>query len=152
MRHLILVLALGAAPALSQGIPFGGAAQDTSAPVEVTADSLSVARDGATAVFEGGVVIGQGEIRLSAGRVEVRYDGANRRIASLEASGGVTLVSGPDAAEAQSASYDVDSGLVILEGDVLLTQGQAAVAADRARVNLVTGEAQAEGNVRTVLQ
>ena len=152
MRRIALALILAAGPALAQGIPFGGSAQDTSAPVEMTADSLSVARDGGSAVFEGNVVIGQGEIRLSAGRVEVRYDGENRRIASLEASGGVTLVSGPDAAEASRASYDVDSGLVVLEGDVLLTQGQAAVAADRARVNLVTGEARAEGNVRTVLQ
>ena len=152
MRALAIALALAAASAAAQPIPFGGNAQDTSAPVEVSADALSVARDGGTAVFEGNVVIGQGEIRLSAGRVEVVYDGEGRRIASLQATGGVTLVSGLDAAEAQSASYDVDSGLVVLSGEVLLTQGQAAVAADSATVNLVTGEARAEGRVRTVLR
>ncbi|PRY93004.1 lipopolysaccharide export system protein LptA [Hasllibacter halocynthiae] len=152
MRPFVLILALVVgAPALSQ-VPFGGGAQDVGAPVEVTADSLSVARNGGSAVFEGGVVIGQGEIRLSAARVEVAYDGENRRIARLDATGGVTLVSGPDAAEARSASYDVDAGVVVLTGDVLLSQGETAISADSATVNLATGEAQAEGNVRTVLQ
>lgn len=151
MRPLLLALGLiVSAPCLAQ-VPFGGGAQDARAPVEVTADSLTVARDGASAVFEGDVVIGQGDIRLSAGRVEVAYDGEGRRIARLEASGGVTLVSGPDAAEARSASYDVDAGVVELTGEVLLTQGETAIAAESATVNLVTGEARAEGRVRTVL-
>ena len=44
-------------------------------------------------------------------------------IARLEASGGVTLVSGEDAAEAAGADYDVQTGMIEMAGDVLLGAG-----------------------------
>ena len=44
------------------------------------------------AVFAGNVVIGQGEMRMAAGRVEVFYDEASGDIARLHAEGQVTFV------------------------------------------------------------
>lgn len=140
-------------PALAQGLAFGeGASPGT--PVEVTAEALNIDRETGVAVFEGGVVVGQGPLRLSAERVEVEY-GEDRRIARLTATGGVTLVSGEDAAESREATYAVEAGEIVMTGDVLLTQGEAAggaaVSADRLRVELQTGRAQLQGQVRTVL-
>ena len=140
---------LGAPAAAQTAVPFGDLSQDTEAPVELSADRLTVEEGGARAIMEGSVVVGQGDMRLAADRVEVDY--LEGRIARLLASGSVVLTQGEDAAEAAEADYDIDRGTVILSGDVLVTQGAAAVAAERATVDLETGRAVMEGRVRTVL-
>ncbi len=147
-------LTCSATLATAQGteVAFGTIRQDTSAPVEVTADKLDVDQATGTAIFTGNVVIGQGEMRLSAARVRVVYKSGQTGIESLEASGGVTLVSGPDAAEAQTADYDIDRGTIEMTGDVLLTQGPSALTADKMVVSLEGGTAQMTGRVKTILQ
>ena len=140
--------------ALAQGanVAFGTIAQDTSLPVEVSSDELSVDQQTGTAIFTGHVVIGQGEMRLSAQRVLVVYRATQDGIAKMEATGGVTLVSGLDAAEAQRADYDIDDGTIVMRGNVLLAQGASALSADVMTIRLTDGTAQMTGNVRTRLQ
>ncbi len=155
LRPLTVAIILTlAAPALAQGtnVAFGTLRQDTTQPVEVTADNLSVDQSSGSAVFTGNVLIGQGDMRLSAGRVLVIYRNANAGIARLEATGGVTLLAGADAAESERADYDIDSGSIIMSGNVLLTQGPSALTADRMTVNLNDGTAQMSGRVKTILQ
>ena len=154
LRTLLTVLLLTAAgPALAQGVAFGGMRADISAPVEVSADNLTVDQADGSALFTGNVVIGQGEMRLSADEVTVEYAAEGQeRIRSLTAVGNVTLVSGEDAAEAGQAVYDVDAGSVVLTGDVLLTQGRNVLSGDRVTVDLASGSAQVQGRVRSVLQ
>ena len=125
--------------------------QDTDAPVEVTADQLQVNQSDGTALYTGNVVIGQGEMRLAAPRVLVIYTEGQGRIDRLEASGGVTLVSGEEAAEAERADYSIDTGTVVMTGNVLLTQGNNALTSERMVVNLEDGTAEMTGRVRTVL-
>lgn len=153
---VIFLSSLSMAQAQTTNLVFGTMQQDTSLPVEVTADNLTVSQQDGTAIFTGNVVIIQGEMRLAAPRVLVVYaeatDGQPARIARLEATGGVTLVSGPDAAESERADYNVDDGQVVMQGDVLLTQGANALTSDLMTVNLQGGTAQMEGRVRTVLQ
>lgn len=165
LRPAILAAALGAlaaGAALAQGaqVPFGFR-QDSSLPVEVSADRLQVNQADGSAVFSGNVVVGQGEMRLTAAVVRVEYvtdppaAGETRgrsRISRLHASGGVTLVSGEEAAEAREAVYSVDEGRVVMTGEVVLTQGPNVLAGDRVTVNLNDGTALVEGRVRTVLQ
>lgn len=153
MRPLLTVLFLAAAPALAQNITFGGVKADTSQPVEVAADNLSVNQSDGSATFTGNVVIGQGEMRLAADTVTVEYaEGGQNRIRSLHARGNVTLVSGPDAAEAAEAVYDVETGNVTMTGQVVLTQGQNVLMGNNMTVNLETGTAQVQGRVRSILQ
>ena len=156
VRALILgAMCVFTAPQLvAQGtnVAFGTIQQDSSAPVEVTADNLAVNQDDGTATFTGNVVVGQGEMRLSGDKVLVVYRRDTRGIARLEATGNVVLVSGPDAAEAREADYDIDSGIVTMIGDVLLTQGQSALTSDRMTVNLNDGTARMTGRVKTILQ
>ena len=72
---LAALLALcGPVAAQEAKIAFGGLAQDTSLPVEVQADMLSVNNADGTAIFEGNVLVGQGEMRLAAAKVAVEYD------------------------------------------------------------------------------
>lgn len=153
LRPSMIALLLAAGPAAAQTITFGGMKADTSLPVEVAADHLTVNQTDGSALFTGNVVIGQGEMRLAADRVTVDYADSDRtRIRSLHAEGNVTLVSGPDAAEAREGDYDVESGNITLSGDVLLTQGQNVLRGDRAVFNMASGEARVDGRVRSVLQ
>lgn len=159
MRHhrplALLAALILAAPAAAQttGIGFGAGDFDGDAPVEVAADALSVDQASGRAVLTGEVAIAQGDLRLSAGRVVVAYaTGAARRIERIEATGGVLIVAGDDAAEGEAATYMPASGEIVMTGDVVVTQGGATLAGDRLEVNLETGAGAVTGRVRTVLR
>lgn len=155
-RALTLVLALAAAPALvgpaySQGatISFGPMTQDTSLPVEIKADTLSVNNADGSAVFSGNVLVGQGEMRLTAAEVRVEYAADSRAIRRLHATGGVTIASAQDAAESREAVYEIDAGLVVMTGDVLLTQGASALSGQKLTIRMKSGTGLMEGGVST---
>ena len=57
-----------------------------------------------------------------------------------------------EAAEAEQADYDIAAGLLVLTGNVLLTQGPSAISANQMTINVTDGTASMEGRVRTVLQ
>ncbi len=134
------------------GIALGSLATDPEAPVEVTAESLTVDQTSGAATFTGNVVIGQGGLKISAAEVEVFYDGESGEISRLEAAGGVTFVTETEEAEANEAVYDLSTGLLTLTGDVLLTQGATALSSQSMVVNLNDNTAQLEGGVRTVFE
>lgn len=156
LRILLLPLffSLLAVPVTAQGtsVAFGTFQQDTDLPVEVTADNLSVDQATGIAIFTGNVVIAQGEMRLSAPRVLVVYLEDQKGIERMEATGGVTLVSGPDAAESDRADYSITEGTIVMTGNVLLDQGLNALSADRMTVQLEDGTAQMAGRVKTIIQ
>jgi len=147
-----------ALPALAQqSMPLAGLRADPNAPVQIEADSLQVSQADGQAVFSGNVLVAQGDMKMSAARIEVSYDqagssGGQGKIRSLHATGGVTLASPQEAAEAEEATYDVPSALVTMTGKVLLTQGPNTIAGEKLVVNLTSGTGTMEGRVRTVLQ
>ena len=149
---LILALLLGTAANAQTNIDLGGISADPKAPVEVSADNLSVDQDSGTAVFSGNVVIGQGDLRLSAGSVRVVYSDSTGDIAQLLATDGVTLVTDSEAAEAATADYNLTTGILTLSGSVLLTQGASTLSAEQMTIDLNSGRAQMSGRVRTVFQ
>lgn len=155
LRALFLctALAFGAGAATAQGtnVAFGAVKADPTLPVEVTAENLDVNQADGSAEFTGNVVVAQGEMRLSAQRVFVVYKQETRGIDRMEATGDVVLVSGPDAAEADRAEYTIDSGVIVMTGNVLLTQGASALTSNQMTVNLITGTARMSGRVKTIL-
>ncbi len=146
-----LVALAGVASAQGANIAFGNIKQDTSAPVEVAADNLDINQNTGSATLTGNVLVGQGAMRLSAGVVNIVYSADRSQISQLKASGGVTLVSGEDAAEAANAEYNVATGVIVLSGNVLLVQGVTAITADKMRVDTKSGQAKMQGRVKTVL-
>lgn len=136
----------------SHSVGFGQRA-DIKAPVEVVAERLSVDQKTGQAVYSGDVVIGQGDMRLAADHVTVIYStqGA-QRIDALKAVGHVTLVNGPDAAEADQADYRIAEGVIVMTGDVIVTQGGNVLAGERVQVDLATGRADVSGRVRSVFR
>lgn len=147
-----LTTAAGLACAQGTSVAFGAIKADPTLPVEVTSDNLDVNQADGSAEFTGNVVVGQGEMRLTAKRVLVIYNEAASGIDRMEATGDVVLVNGPDAAEADRADYSIESGVIVMTGDVLLTQGPNALTSEKMTVNLTTGTAQMVGRVKTILQ
>ncbi len=143
---------------LAQGanVAFGGLKHDASQPVEITADELTVDQQSGQAVFIGNVVAGQGEMRLSAARVEVKYATENGQqtgdIDQIVASGGVTLVNGGEAAESRDAVYSVAAAEIVMTGDVILTQGANALSGEKLTVDLESGAGRMTGRVKTIFQ
>lgn len=154
-RIIALCASFLAAPLAAQGtnIAMSGLKQDTTAPVEVTADSLQVNQAEGTAVFTGNVLIVQGTMRLAAAVVSVSYaKGDTSKIEQLHATGGVTLATATEAAEAAEAVYSPQTGIVVMTGDVMVTQGQNSMSGQRLTVDLNTGAGQMDGRVKTILQ
>lgn len=153
---LALLVISGNAHAQGASVAFGGLKHDASLPVEITADELTVDQNTGSAVFIGNVVAGQGEMRLSAGRVQVQYATENGqatgRIDQLIATGGVTLVNGAEAAEADKAVYAVNGAEIVMTGNVILTQGLNALSGEKLIVDLASGTGRMEGRVRTIFQ
>lgn len=133
------------------GLKLSGANHDTSLPVEVTADSLSVDQSSNTATFEGAARVGQGALRLGADKITVKYDQTGGEIVSVQAIGNVVFTNGVDMAEAGNAIYSVSSGLLSMSGDVLLVQGNSAISGDKLDLNVLANSAKVTGNVKTVL-
>ncbi|MEO6300499.1 MAG: lipopolysaccharide transport periplasmic protein LptA [Paracoccaceae bacterium] len=152
MRFLLAGL-LAATPLLADAagtsIAFGGLKTDPKAPVQVQADQLAVNQANGSAVFTGNVVITQGEMKLQAAVVNVEYATDTKKIKTLHASGGVTVAAGTDAAKSDEADYKPDTGDLVMTGNVLLTQGPAAISGQKLVLSLKTGTGTMEGRVTT---
>lgn len=154
----------GASGAQETSVPFGGLKHDSTLPVEITSDALQLDQAAGTAIFTGAVKVGQGTLRLAADRVEVFYRseaaagtapgdtaaGTTGQIERLAASGNVTLSNGTEAAESRTATYAVATGIVEMEGDVLLTQGRNALSSQTLRIDLNAGTGVLQGRVQTI--
>ena len=157
MRHILLTLTvllstclLAFTASAQTSLSLGGFTTDSDAPVEMTADKLTVSQSDGSAQFEGNVIIAQGVIRLAASLVTVTYLEAGG-IDRLNASGGVTLVTQTESAKAETAEYDLTNRQLMMRGEVVLIQGQNAISADSMNIDLASGAAVMEGRVRTVL-
>ncbi|WP_347832454.1 LptA/OstA family protein [uncultured Planktomarina sp.] len=157
MRHILLTLTvllssclLAFTASAQTSLSLGGFITGPDAPVEMTADKLTVSQSDGSAQFEGNVIIAQGVIRLTASLVTVTYLEAGG-IDRLNASGGVTLVTQTESAKAETAEYDLTNRQLMMRGEVVLIQGQNAILADSMNIDLASGAAVMEGKVRTVL-
>lgn len=153
---LALVASLGLASAQGTSVSLGVQDYDSTSPVEITSDELAIDQSSGTATFTGNVLVGQGDIRMTCGRMVVEY-GQNEAtgktdIKVIRMFDGVTFVSQKEAAEANSAVYSLEDGSIIMAGNVLLTQGATALSSDRLTYNLNTGSGVMEGSVKTILQ
>jgi lipopolysaccharide export system protein LptA len=152
-RSLILSAAFAALAAVGLAqeatIAFGDLEQDTSLPVEVIAESFSVNNADGMAVFSGNVQVTQGEMKLAAAEVRVEYGEDQSQIDRLIASGGVTITNLGDEAKAAEAVYTIETGVIVLTGDVRLAQGPSTLTGQKLTINLKDGTGIMEGGVTT---
>lgn len=146
---LSVVLTASAAQAQQATIAFGDLEQDTTLPVQVTADQLAVNNADGSAVFSGNVAVTQGEMTLAAAEVSVTYGADQSEIDQLVASGGVTITNLADKASAAEAVYTIDTGVIVLTGNVQLAQGGSTMQGQKLTINLKDGTGIMEGRVTT---
>ena len=134
-------------------IAFGAGDYDNSLPVEVNADRLDLDQSSGAATFTGNGIVGEGDLRLTGDVVDVEYatEGPGQ-IERLHARGSVTLATGAETAEANEAVYTIASGLVVLTGDLILSQGDNALAGEKLTVRLDDGTGVMEGRVRVIVR
>jgi len=129
---------------------------DSDAPIEITSEDLQVDQAAGTAIFTGDVILGQGTMRMTAERLVVEYADnpatGETEITKMTATGGVTIISGEEAAESQRAVYTLANTTIVMTGDVLLTQGPSALTGDKFTYNVDTGSGQMSGRVKTILR
>lgn len=134
----------------SAQVSFGGIKADTELPVTVTSETLSVDQTARLAIFQGDVLVIQGEMRLTADKVHVIYAENEQRPEKLLAFGNVILVNAIDSAASDEAEYIIKDGLVTMWENVVLTQGELTFSAPKLVADLKTGLGMLEGGVTSV--
>lgn len=125
--------------------------QDTSLPIEIAADALEVQQDQQIAVFTGNVDAQQGNMKLRADKIWVHYHDQRggeetQSISKIDAEGQVFFSSGKETAEGDQGTYDVDKGVIVLTGKVILTQGNNVLRGSRVILDLNTGLSTMDGD------
>ena len=123
---------------------------NSSAPIDVSADSLELQDRANRALLSGGVVIRQAEMTLNASRVTVAYTGqmvdGSPQVSRLDASGGVIVTRPDQKARSNFAVYDLNRRVITMIGAVRLDQGGNTLNGGRLSINLDTGRATIDGS------
>jgi lipopolysaccharide export system protein LptA len=121
-----------------------------SEPLQVESKTLEAFGEGDRVVFEGDVVARQGDVTLQADRVEVQVKPDTREIRSVEARGSVRIQRGDVVASGEAASYDAQSGVVVLTGDPKVWRDKDVLAGQKITLYLAENRSVVEG-ARAVL-
>ncbi|MBL0317918.1 MAG: lipopolysaccharide transport periplasmic protein LptA [Alphaproteobacteria bacterium] len=123
------------------------AEKDSSKPVEINSDSLSVNQEKHLATFLGNVEAVQGSVIIRSEKMIVHYrdkkDNNDQSAVSLiEVIGKVFLTTEKETASGRQGEYNVDKKLVTLDGNVILTQGKNVIKGDHLVYNMATGKSE----------
>lgn len=144
----LLVLAAIASTAQAQ---LAGS-HDNKAPIEITANNLTVRQKDNLAIFQGDVDAVQGDTSLKADELRVSYSeqdeqqpaaagAGNQNVRRIEAEGNVLLARPGETASGERGVYDVPAGKVTLIGNVVLTSKDNVIRGARLDYDLNTGVA-----------
>ena len=126
-------------------------AQNSSAPIDITADEAEVINSQCLAIWRGAAEALQARTRLRADVIRVHSErdgddcGSTER---LEAEGNVYYVTGEQAVRADSAVYTAASDTITLTGQVIIVDGKNVARGDRLVLNVETGRAEMTSNAR----
>lgn len=150
-------------------------AQNSDAPVDITADQLEVVNAQCLAVYTGGAEALQDTVRLRADTLKIYYKpgvGGSARSSGatggkcgslldrMEAVGSVYYVTPLQRVHGDNALYEATSETITISGDVVAARGQDVLRGTKMVINVKTGDAQMlsgvkgrnkPGRVRTVL-
>lgn len=135
--------ATAGAPILAFAQTAGGGlgSHDTSLPIEIVADRLTVEQAEGRAVFLGNVLAEQGEMLLRADRLVVYYELGEagidgQAIRRIEVEGNVTIASAEETAVGDEGFYDVTGAMIELAGNVVLTRDANVIRGDRLEIDV----------------
>jgi lipopolysaccharide export system protein LptA len=137
---------------------------DAKSPISIEADQLQYFEKEGKAIYNGHVVVVQGETRLSCSRLSILMDksrsaattaqekpaapaggDASSGLKHMDCAGPVKVSSKTQTATAENGSYDKERNEVVLSGHVVLTDGRNVTKGDRLVYDLNTGQAVVQG-------
>lgn len=135
----------GTLPNAFQGL---GVASDQ--PIQFEAEALEVREQDSMAIFTGNVVVRQNQTVLKTEKLTVYYTGEGKgegaqQVKRLEATGKVLVTSGPQTASGDAAVFDTAANTIVVNGNVILTQGDNVIRGPRLVINIDSGQARMEG-------
>ena len=144
---------LGAAPAWAQ------LAQNSDAPVDMTADELEVVNAQCLAIWRGSAEALQDNSRLRADTLKIfnkprapAKPGESSQscgaLDHMEAQGNVFYVTPQQRVRGNSATYEAASQTITFIGDVVAAQGQNVIRGERMVINTTTGQGQMQADVK----
>ena len=152
-------------PGLGQS--FTGLQIDGDKPISIESNQLDVDDATGVATFSGNVQVVQGPTELRTGKLVVTYDktqiksgsgasatpaaagplgSGSSQIKKLDASEKVYVKSADQVATGDKASFDMASQLVVMTGQVVMSQGKNVAEGCRLTIQMKTGKARLESN------
>ncbi len=153
-------------PAAAPTNAFQGFTRNRKDPVNIEANYLEVRDKDKVAIFKGNVVVVQGDTTMRCKELEVHYEGSAlggdprqrvpatksqqksesaQRIKRLVAIGGVIVTAKDQKAVGDKGIFEMATNIVILDGNVVVTQGQNVMNGDKLTVNLTDGTSKLDG-------
>ncbi len=138
-------------------------ANDSDAPVDITADALEVVNTQCLSIWSGSAEALQDRTRLRADVLKTyskkgpaRPSAANAgpgggscgALTRMEANGNVYYVTPQQRVRGDAAVYDVDADTIVITGDVVAVNGQNVLRGERLTINATTGDAQMQSNTK----
>jgi len=156
-----LIFAASVSAQQGLGESFTGLQINGDQPISIESNQLDVDDNKAVATFTGNVQVSQGETELRTGKLVVSYTkaqegasggktgtsalpGGSSQIERLEASEKVYVKSADQVATAEKATFDMKSEVVVMTGNVVLSQGQNVAEGCRLTIQMQTGLARLE--------
>jgi lipopolysaccharide export system protein LptA len=132
------VSAAVAAPESSGGIDMGK--HDTTAPINVSADTFVGDLNTKVGTYLGNVIVTQGDFKLRADKVSVHE--VNNKPSFIDGSGNVLFTSTSGNASGDTGRYDLNNKNITLDGKVVLTKEKNVMRGTHLVMNMDTGKAQ----------
>ena len=142
---------MSAAALLAAGPAQAQLAQDSSAPIDITADEAEVINSQCLAIWRGAAEALQARTRMRADviRVYSRKNGSGCGSTDrLEAEGNVYYVTVDRAVRADKAVYASSSETITMTGGVIIVEGKSVARGDRLTVNVESGAAEMTSNAK----
>lgn len=124
----------------------GIARHDSRAPVTYDAGKFVLDDRANRAIFSGGVIVNQADLRMQSDRVLVDFsDGGRLEIQRITATGGVTVTRGEERATGDNAVYDLNRRVITMAGNVRLRRGADTLNGGRLTIDLDSGVSTVDG-------
>ena len=130
----------GAAFAQDAGGGINMGKHDSSAPINVAADTFVGDLNTKVGTYIGNVVVTQGDFKLRADKVSVHE--VNGKPSFIDGAGNVLFISTSGNASGDSGVYDLNTKNITLDGKVVLTKEKNVMRGTHLVMNMDTGKAQ----------
>jgi lipopolysaccharide export system protein LptA len=122
---------IGKGEGKKSGMMSGFGLTSSHAPIDITSDTAEGNQKENTVTFKGNVVAKQENTTLFANMMVIYYYPDGKKLKEMVATGGVKIVQLDRRVTSQKATFYQEGNKIVLEGDVVMFEGENAVRGDR---------------------